>query len=75
MDNLIPALVRSMILLGVVQVFIASLARADVTTYPAPAGEAITRDYAVTVNGKPVDVYAAQSEIFEGDCSDRSPCR
>lgn len=50
-----------------VQVFVASLARAEVTTYPAPAGEAITGDYAVTVNGKPVDVYAAQSEFFEGD--------
>ncbi len=42
-------------------------ARADVTTYPAPPGEAITGDYAVTVNGRPVDVYAAQSQYFEGD--------
>lgn len=40
---------------------------AGVTTYPAPPGEAIRGDYAVTVNGKPVDVYAAQSEYFEGD--------
>jgi len=67
MDNPIPALRRSMIWLGLVPVFIPSLVRADVTTYPAPAGEAITGDYAVTVNGKPVDVYAAQSEFFEGD--------
>ena len=40
---------------------------AGVTTYPAPPGEAVTGDYAVEVNGKPVDVYAAQSEFFEGD--------
>ena len=65
MNSPIPALSRSMIWLGLVQVFIPSLVRADVTTYPAPAGEAITGDYAVTVNGKPVDVYAAQSEFFE----------
>ncbi|NLY02109.1 MAG: hypothetical protein GXY83_38995 [Rhodopirellula sp.] len=42
---------------------------AGVTTYPAPPGEAITGDYTVAVNGKPVDVYAAQSEFFEGDYS------
>jgi hypothetical protein len=40
---------------------------ADVTTYSAPPGEAVTGDYAVDVNGRPVDVYAAQSEFFEGD--------
>ena len=40
---------------------------AGVTTYSAPPGEAVTGDYAVEVNGKPVDVYAAQSEFFEGD--------
>ena len=67
MNNPVPALRRSMIWLGLVQVLVPSLVRADVTTYPAPAGEAITGDYAVTVNCKPVDVYAAQSEFFEGD--------
>ena len=46
-----------------------SAALADVTTYPAPAGEAVAGDYAVTVNGKPVDVYAAQTEHFHGDYS------
>ena len=40
---------------------------AGVTTYPAPPGEAVTGDYAVAVNRKPVDVYAAQSEFFGGD--------
>ena len=25
--------------------------------------------YTVTVHGKPVDIYAAQSQYFEGDCS------
>ncbi len=40
---------------------------AGVTTYSAPPGEAVSGDYAVEVNGKPVDVYAAQSEFFEGD--------
>ncbi len=44
-------------------------ALAGVTTYPAPPGEAVTSDYTVTVNGKPVDVYAAQSEFFDGDYS------
>jgi glycosyl hydrolase family 28 len=42
-------------------------ASGGVTTYPAPPGEAVTGDYTVTVNGKPVDVYAAQSEHFDGD--------
>ena len=56
-----------MIWLALVQVCTSSLAGADITAYPAPAGEAIAGDYAVTVNGKPVDVYAAQSEFFEGD--------
>jgi hypothetical protein len=45
----------------------AESAGAEVTTYPAPAGEAISGDYTVTVNGRPVDVYAAQSQYFEGD--------
>lgn len=44
-------------------------ARGDVTTCPAPAGEAVADDYTVAVNGKPVDVYAAQSEYFDGDYS------
>lgn len=47
--------------------FLCLPASAGVTTYPAPAGEAVTGDYTVEVNGKPVDVYAAQSEYFEGD--------
>ncbi len=38
-----------------------------VDTYPAPSGEAVAGDYVVTVNGKPVDVYAAQGQYFEGD--------
>ena len=41
--------------------------QANVLTYPAPPSEAVTGDYAVEVNGKPVDVYAAQSEFFQGD--------
>ncbi len=40
---------------------------AIVTTYPAPAGEARNGDFTVSVNGKPVDVYAAQSQYFDGD--------
>lgn len=46
-----------------------SPAIAGVTTYPAPAGEAVAGDYTVTVNGQPVDIYAAQSEYFGGDYS------
>lgn len=38
-----------------------------VKTYPAPEGEAVTDLYSVFVDGKPVDVYAAQCEFFEGD--------
>ncbi|MDO5112902.1 MAG: glycosyl hydrolase family 28 protein [Planctomycetia bacterium] len=38
-----------------------------VKTWPAPEGEKVTGVYTVTVDGKPVDVYAAQSEYFEGD--------
>ena len=50
------------------QLSVQSVAFADVTTPPpAQPGEAVTGDYAVTVNGKPVDVYAAQSEFFGGD--------
>ncbi|NUQ65243.1 MAG: hypothetical protein HUU20_22480 [Pirellulales bacterium] len=64
MDNPIPASSRSIIWLGLVQVFIPSLVRADVTTCPAPAGEAITGDCAVTVNGKPVDVRKKPLLLF-----------
>lgn len=60
MDTLIKATV-------VGGVFTQMAALADVRIYPAPAGEAITGDYTVTLNGKTVDVYAAQSEFFEGD--------
>lgn len=42
-------------------------ARAAVVTYPAPPGEAVTSDYAVTVDGQSVDVYAAQTQHFDGD--------
>lgn len=38
-----------------------------VKTYPAPEDEKVTGVYSVTVDGKPVDVYAAQSQYFEGD--------
>lgn len=38
-----------------------------IAVHPAPAGEAVTGDYTVTVNGKPVDVYAAQGQYFDGD--------
>jgi hypothetical protein len=31
-------------------------------TYPAPAGEALSADYVVKVNGKPVDVYLAKTQ-------------
>lgn len=69
MNNPMSALCRSLIWLGLLQALLPALVRADVTTYPAPVGEAFRGDYAVTVNGKPVDVYAAQSEFFEGDYS------
>ncbi len=62
----IPGLCLGLLVLPIV---LHSAALADVTTYPAPAGEAVTNDYAVTVNGKPVDVYAAQTEHFDGDYS------
>lgn len=51
-----------------IQLFLtATLVFAEVQTYPAPEGEAITDVYSVTVDGEPVDVYAAQSQHFEGD--------
>jgi hypothetical protein len=37
----------------------------QVVTYPAPAGEAVTDDYRVEVNGRPVDVYRAETEFFD----------
>lgn len=37
----------------------------QVVTYPAPPGEAVTGDYRVEVNGKPVDVYLAETEYFD----------
>lgn len=44
-----------------------ALAETDsqVVTYPAPAGEASLEDYRVEVNGKPVDVYRAETEYFD----------
>lgn len=39
----------------------------QVATYPAPSGEAAVGDYSVAVNGKPVNIYTAQSQYFEGD--------
>ena len=63
---------RSAVLYGAVAVFSglgAIEARADsetrVVTYPAPAGEAATGDYRVEVNGKPVDIYSAETEYFD----------
>ena len=37
----------------------------EVAVYPAPEGEAANGDYRVEVNGRPVDVYAAQAEFFD----------
>jgi len=37
-------------------------AAAQVVTYPAPAEELARSDYAVTVNGRPVDVYLAKTQ-------------
>jgi hypothetical protein len=41
-------------------------ATADVVTYPAPAGEAVSTDYRVEVDGRPVDVYLAKSQYHDG---------
>ena len=38
---------------------------AQVVTYPAPAGEVCAGDYRVEVNGRPVDVYRAESQYFD----------
>jgi len=69
MKNLVASVRCVLAWLVLLQVSLPGRAGAEVTTYPAPAGEAITDDYTVTVNGKPVDVYAAQSQHFEGDYS------
>lgn len=53
------------VFIGAILIFTVPL-RAEVITYPAPAGEA-TSAYTVTVDGKPVDVYAAQCQYFDGD--------
>lgn len=45
----------------------AAWAQAEVRTFPAPEGEAANDVYSVTVNGRPVDVYAAQCPLWEGD--------
>lgn len=42
-------------------------AHGEVKTWPAPENEKVVGVYSVTVNGQPVDVYAAQSEFFDGD--------
>ena len=38
-----------------------------VKTYPAPESERVADVYQVAVDGRPVDVYRAQSEYFEGE--------
>jgi hypothetical protein len=38
---------------------------AQVVTYPAPAEEIVAADYRVEVNGRPVDVYRAESQYFD----------
>lgn len=38
---------------------------ARVVTYPGPAEEVSTSDYRVEVNGRPVDVYRAESQYFD----------
>ena len=38
---------------------------AQVVTYPAPAEEIAAADYRVEVNGRPVDVYRAESQYFD----------
>lgn len=55
------------IALLVLPMILPTVALAGVTTYPAPPGEAVAGDYTVTVSGKPVDVYAAQTQHFDGD--------
>lgn len=40
-------------------------AQTKVITYPAPVGEKVLRGYKVFVNGKQIDLYTAQSRLFE----------
>ena len=39
----------------------------SVCVYPAPEEEVVRGVYSITVNGKPVDVYSAQTLSFDGD--------
>ena len=52
--------------------------RADVVTYPAPPGEALSEDYQVWADGQQVDVYTARvlDPPFAGKtCGDScNPC-
>ncbi len=40
-----------------------------VVTYPVPAGEKLSADYTITVNGRPVDVYHAKTQWHDGKYS------
>lgn len=40
-----------------------------VITYPAPAGEKLSADYTITVNGRPVDAYPAKTQWHDGKYS------
>ena len=42
-------------------VLAAAVAAAEVTTYPAPAGEKLSKDYEIQADGKRVDVYTART--------------
>jgi Glycosyl hydrolases family 28 len=44
-------------------------AAGEVITYPAPAGERLSADYSVQVDGKPVPVYRAVSHFHDGKYS------
>ena len=48
-------------------------AAAEVTTYPAPRGAPVTKDYSVTVGGKPVDVYMTLNKICFATCDISGP--
>jgi hypothetical protein len=54
---------RSLFLFGIIVAAADAIAavHADVVTYPAPAGEMLSKDYAVEVDGKAVPVYLAQT--------------
>ena len=43
-----------------------AFAPAEIVTYPAPDGEALSTDYLVEVNGRPVDVHLARTESHDG---------